>query len=903
MNGIVGIGIDLTQHVPLVSFAVCPAALRADDTMDAQILANQWPPKLELAGVFHPHVPCAVLPVHSGEPLLIGDAAAIHRRSSGLPWPPEAQVPYGNDTSFGFGRVPLAAAWSALLPQADEKESLTHRSDHAFKWSPEKREYTSYAGTILASSIKAFLAAARVPISSRLTTIVVPDALDEAGQQILLESLAQVGMAADNLHLLPRPLAVALNWCSTAKEPVGVADEVEAGTPIGRLRVLTTALDLWEAVSLELRVRSHAGRTWLLPVRDRARLNAALPELQTPGLSFAIALARAEDNGAHLHWWHRLFASDWLTQRLAAARDLSSEEIQSLREIRSSRPPETLREQLEQIEVLRPITTRLFRDTPSLRDDVARKWQAQERQVGFANYPCKAVLADGALSSLRMERGIPLGQFVVQHDGDPHSPDWLAGYTAAVHGAALAAAAIGSGLPCYRETLLPLDLYVFAKNDYGDLIPQWRELVKTESVEAGRTWKCPAPVVGLQIREKQDRLRVLLRRKLAGTAPFRQVTSELLKPAPNDEPVQINIEVRPGQGFAQVRIDSLTPGLFASRLDWRTMAKCDEPKCPPLAYIPGVSRIIPDREMFDRAQSTLEEVLLALVRNSPVVRQRLREAIKLLNKWPLAHNVEQSRGHTMAKDFMIHYGVIGSEGRLDALPSPELARSLRNAIGEKFASLVRRGAVSSPLGNSLLRIAGWFYIAIPDECLTFLRSRLPKSSEDSVMLSAVELHAIGLSLSQPSDTSRFFPVCTQALRSPKAKPNNYLRAVRNICRFRNDALSPATISDAVLNQLVDELFEIMRRHLVKGGFAPRIVANCLETLLFLLKRRRYDAGFLAPTSSLAGSLIHFLERVSKYHNWRLPPRLQQVGQTTVRFLKMEGTLTDLEDLLSDDQEL
>jgi hypothetical protein len=264
--------------------------------------------------------------------------------------------------------------------------------------------------------------------------------------------------------------------------------------------------------------------------------------------------------------------------------------------------------------------------------------------------------------------------------------------------------------------------------------------------------------------------------------------------------------------------------------------------------------------------------------------------------------VELARGRTIAKDFMIHYGVIGSEGRLDALAVPGLAGGLRDAVGERFASLVRRGAERSPLGNALLRIAGWFYIAIPHECLTFLRSRLAEASEDHGLLSAVELHAIGLSFTERDDIRRFFPLCTQALKSPEAKPNNWLRAVRNICCFRNHALSLATISDTILNQLVEELYETMRKQFDGGRFAPRIFANCLETLPFLLKRRRYDPGFLTPSFQLSAKLISFLERVTEQYDRRLPSRLKQVPHATVKFLKMEATVSDLEDLLGIDEE-
>ena len=82
--------------------------------------------------------------------------------------------------------------------------------------------------------------------------------------------------------------------------------------------------------------------TWLLPIRDRARLAGALPELQTPGVSFALALARAESNSESFGWWSRLFLGDWLNRRLGAPRDMTQIELQILREVRSSNPPDSL---------------------------------------------------------------------------------------------------------------------------------------------------------------------------------------------------------------------------------------------------------------------------------------------------------------------------------------------------------------------------------------------------------------------------------------------------------------------------------------------------------------------------------------------------------------------------------
>src|SRR5882762_6242362 len=123
-DGIVGIGIDLTQHVPLVSVAMCPEAICTDSSVDAASLVLHWPPKVELRGSFHPQLPSAVLPLIPGEPLLVGDVAAVHRRSAGLVWPPEAQVPYAHEPACGVGRIPLVAAWTALLPASGTDEGL-----------------------------------------------------------------------------------------------------------------------------------------------------------------------------------------------------------------------------------------------------------------------------------------------------------------------------------------------------------------------------------------------------------------------------------------------------------------------------------------------------------------------------------------------------------------------------------------------------------------------------------------------------------------------------------------------------------------------------------------------------------------------------------------------------------
>jgi hypothetical protein len=751
----------------------------------------------------------------------------------------------------------------------------------------------------LAASIRAFLIAAGVPWNSLLTAIVVPDALDEAGQQILLDGLAYAGLSPDHVHLLPRPLAVALHWCYTSGAPAaGQVTDDEEGTVVGRLRIITTALDVWEAVSLQLRARRYKDHEWTMPVRDRIQLTDAPPELQTLGLGFALALACLDANDEPLGWWPRVFASDWLEKRLTVNRSLSLQETEAIREVCSSNLPESLHQEFRQLNTLRPLWSRFFQTGPQLRDAISQRWESQERSIGTAALPCTAVLVDGAFTSLCVGN-----DSTIAYMGLPSTPGatvqvFPPSQSATAKGAALAAAAIAHGLPCYRETLLPLDLYVRGTDEYGDPAPQWRALVAVHSVEAGRLWRSP-PVTGLQIQQGQDRLSLPLRRTLSDKPMFRQVGTELATAAKHDEPVRVEVEVKPGQGFARVRIESVTPGVFATRLDWRTMEECDEPQQPQLAYLPGVSRIVPDEQMFNDARPALEVALRALQQNNLDVGKSLSDAIKLLNKWPLAHNVERERGCIVAKDFMLHYGVIGSNGNLDELPEPGLARDLRDTIGKEFGKLVLQGAARTKISNTLLRAGGWFYLAIPQECLDYLRSRLDTANGHVLRLSPEELHAMGLAFETHDDLCVFYPLVVQALRV--FRPNNWLRAVRNICRFRNRALHPDTISDPDLYQLTTQLFATLQEQAAQRNFG-QIFRNCLETLPFLLKRRRYDPEFLAPTSQLAQELTRFLEKMDRESRWRLPHRLQPVTRATINFLQKEATESDIEALLGVEEE-
>ncbi len=833
---------------------------------------------------------------------MVGDAAAQHRRSAGLPWPAEAQIPFASDPDCGIGRIPLVAAWTALVPSPDGSDAMSRRDDFEFRWCPNGRELGNTASAVLAQSIRSCLRSAAVPTESVLTAVVVPDALDEGGQQLLLDALASEGLPSAGIHLIPRPMAAAVNWCYCMGNGSGGATGDQEGDPSSVLRLLGLGLDTWEAVSIEIRARRSHGRDWLLPLRDRSAMAKAPPELQQFGVQLAIALAScAAPSLGPLDWWNRLFASDWLARRLAVKAPLSAAEVHAINEMRASAPVTGAVKDLERYSGLAPLCSRFRQRGPPLRQAVPMRWAQQESDTGTGALPCSAILVHGCMARLGWEDGKTLAQaYLPAASAKVILPGDMASFAAS--GAALAASAIAHGLPCYRETLLPLDLYALGRDQYGDPKPLWKELVAAGSVEAGRVWSNPEPISGLRMRQGEDRLLVPLRRNVGGGLLWRKVSTDLVTRAKEDEPVILTTEVLPGQGFARVRIESVKPGVFSTRLDWSSMTPCDAPVPPTLAYIPGVSRVVPDHGMFEQARPLMVAVAAALKRPHTNPVELLRDLIKLLNRWPLAHNVERARGQTVSKDPMLHYGVIGSAGDLQQLADPSLAEELRCGIGRRTAALVQNGASSSKLGKLLLRTGGWLYLAMPEECYRHVRLRMKSASRGGEALSAEELHVIGLAMEAPAELKLFYSLAVDALGQDGTKPNNWLRAVRNICRFRNHALCPEAVSRAVLDDLVDVMLKTMRMHDdgTRFGMIPR---NCLEVLPFLLKRRRYEPDFLDPELPLAASLIRFLTAMQKESEWRLPKRLQPWPQLTLRFIRREATEGDVDGLLGvDDQE-
>ncbi len=257
--------------------------------------------------------------------------------------------------------------------------------------------------------------------------------------------------------------------------------------------------------------------------------------------------------------------------------------------------------------------------------------------------------------------------------------------------------------------------------------------------------------------------------------------------------------------------------------------------------------------MFEEARPAIQAALNELRTSGTQTSKAIAQAIRFLNQWPLAHVVEMRRRNRREKNFFLHYGVLGSDWRFDLIPDPQLATELHDLISAKFADLVDRGFGGSPFGKRLLRVAGWLYLAMPQPCYAWLRQRVGEATRRGEQLTREELHAIGLAFEAPDDLRPFFSLLVRRLAGV-GTVNEWLRATRNISRFRNHALAPHIIATETLLEITRRILSIMRQEFSR--IALRLFHFCssagaMSPTFSILTRRSRGSSLIFSKSSTA----------------------------------------------------
>ena len=848
------IGIDLTQSTPRLAIASGPSEVESS--------------------VPESSPPAALLPALKGESIIVGAAAHKHRRGIGYNWPPECQVPVGGDYKNGSGRIPIVCAWSRLA----QFSGLLGDTDFSWKPHGQKMLHAS-AEKIVADSVQAW----EKKFRTKKTVVVVPDSLGEAAQQALIDNC--------DAFLIPRPIAVAMSWCrKNAANHANAYIRSERGITLGHLLVVTLPFDRWEVVPIEIRALVYRGQLWLIPIRNRVAGGGEFPRL---GVNLFLAMA-SRGEGSLEDIWKTIFGRG-LYSDLVDDRWANTDNYNLVRGCIENGFSPVVKSSFSKLDGWKE----MFSGSPNLSplDFRARLSKIYKKQLdnisNIAQEKCLGVVVDGSCSTIPISENRSLGNFIAKAFEGLET--YIFNGEEAARGAAITAYALEHNLPSYRETIIPVDIHYHGRNEQGDYANAYKFLVEGKTVEAGKEYRSEESVRGLYIKQGENRLTLTLRRTEENTiSHFRRVTAEIPKPTTIDEEVKIIAHLRPGQGFAKVLIDSVNDGVFRTRLDWRTMEDCDEPSPPPLAYLPEVSRVVHDEYMWGIAEPYVDRALSELRTGYElkVGGNRLSKAMKDLrepgkfNQWPLADSYDEYRGQSPQGDLFRHYGVCPSNGDLENVSSPSLMKEFGCECANKFVD-----ARTTPAQrNQIQRTASWMYLACPSNIINKVRMNLKLGQAEVNM---VDLHTIGLCWCNSEDIELFFIALEQRLLQNTTGINEWLRACRNIVRFRDAALLQNIIPNRRLKNIVSRIIRILERQIIEENFKT-IFNNCILTCLYLLKRRRYNKEFLNPENHDGYRIETILEELLIEQANNLSDRQYTIIDITLKFLRKEASMNDID---------
>lgn len=459
-------------------------------------------------------------------------------------------------------------------------------------------------------------------------------------------------------------------------------------------------------------------------------------------------------------------------------------------------------------------------------------------------------------------------------------------------GAAVAAAGLGTDLPTWLEMVDQLDLYYNSRNVRGDLESAWKPVLVPRLVKAGLEYRNPEPTTGLKLQAGRSTVQITIRRPGEdGRMIYRRVTSTPGRTNEADIPLEIDVVAHPGQGFALVKIHSKETGVFDSHLDWQKMEPCGEPKPPLLGYIPVAAEIRADAELWRRAEADLAGLALALEGNQPPedVEFLARDANRKICRLTAIRTDLSNTASPSSDSLRYLIRALDRNGHPPTKAGEPLMARLRRA-GVHWLVTHRRHSGGA---KWLVRHFGWWHLGCPDVLRTETVTRLTSTP---ALCSAIDLHLAGLALQTPAHLAAFFRAYLEVMPQCNS-PNAWLRAFRNLIKFNEHALQ------AVTPIVAERLYAATLARLIWAfeNSRPQIAQNCVEALLYCLKRRRYEETFVGPGSGLYRRTIELLEEWAQ-SGFRFKTKLNEMRLTFTRFLRTEGNLQDLATLMAEEDE-
>jgi hypothetical protein len=420
-------------------------------------------------------------------------------------------------------------------------------------------------------------------------------------------------------------------------------------------------------------------------------------------------------------------------------------------------------------------------------------------------------------------------------------------------GAALAMVGKANGTPTWFENLETIHLFFKDKNKLGDPIPGWEPLLPGKQMDAGRDYHSEQPIDKFSIPAGRNTITLTLQHTHEVGFDYRRSTTAQSQVCKDVTPILITVQAKPGQGFAVVTVKSKSPGLFSGKLDWRKMEVCKKPEIKH-SYTP-TAKLVPVEILWNGALELIEEVSYRLRtgRIDDNLVKALRKINTCMNRCTHSGAAVPDKWKVVGaeKGAHIYYAPVSIEGRAPSAECQDALSQLHELLEEHIINVMPSGGpvakkAMKKAQNAGGRLMAWNYHGCPD-CVK--DAAIEKLLADD-KLSVLDLHVLGLTTSGREAILAFMERLARDL--PKIdKANNWLRAFRNIVRLNEHALRD--VDDDTVYAIINDVLRRLEMAIEKKSSS--IAANCLEALLFVLKRRRYSGGFMAKDSYEALELL------------------------------------------------
>ena len=695
-------------------------------------------------------IPSTIMPMLAGGGLIAGSKNKKHRRGAGFDWPPESQVPYCFDSELGFPRWPLARVWQEILPLGTDKRGWDDYKTgfHKIEWHPDinKPPVGIPAEDHIVQSVRELISK-----QGDITQLclVVPDDLGEGAQQAILDRW-RATRSDGELHLVPRPIAIAMHWCQLqegARHRHNITDQ-KTGC-CGHLIVLAMGLDRWEVVPIEIRVVKDRAGPKLIPVRDHTIHNS---EIALDGFNLLAAYCISTGLGSASKIWNRLMCGDLITSLNKYGNtgsllcettklDIALSDLRSLKKNWMPCPQGD-----KAIFWLARVKDKINKKLHSQLIDLDRN--AKERLLG--------IVSDGIFSRLPLGNSL-FSDYMLRDYNNNRSKILFGPGTMSAKGAAQIAHDLIFDYRTYRDRIAPIDIWYDDKDKNLDPVLDTMPLIDSRDIEAGETYESPEPIRDLSIRNNTDKLEITLRRKFGDREFNRKIQAILKNKTTENENILLSVKAKPGQGFARVDVESEKPGLFETQLNWRKMVEADKPAEPKYAWPHGMAKILCDRGMFKGVEDLIEQTIIDLENwridcedwrwkpNFGYKKNNVDWLREEINKWPKfsGNSDKLIRFNNKLPKTYLYRGCVPSSSTLGCPENGSIFKRLSNALD----AAIRLDSEN----ESLIRLAGWLYQACPDAALEVTRKNLREGKPTTA-----DLNLIGNVFEKSDDIKLFY---------------------------------------------------------------------------------------------------------------------------------------------------